>query len=197
MNAAVRLSPSGPVIENANGGPLTPGSGMRLRLTETQFTMTGSLSVPAAADTVGPAGFGASSQATLTLLEPNAGLHYRATVELDVINTSTNTDGEVVLYLDTSTDGGTTWTNRVKTMHIAAKAGGDATNGAVRASCRLLLTEGGSLGIDDDHKASIKLRARAQLPVGAPANTLVNSAATSGAVTGLSGSVYLSLEECF
>lgn len=197
MNAAIRLSPSGPVVENANGGPLVPGSGMRLRLTETQFTMTGSLAIPASADTVGPAGFGASSQATLTLLEPNADLYYRANVELDVINTSTNTDGEVVLYLDTSVDGGTTWTNNVKTMHVSAKALGNGTAGAVRASCKLLMTAGGSLGVDDDHKVSIKLRARAQLPVGVPANTLVNSAATSGAVTGLSGSVYLSLEECF
>jgi len=194
---AIRLSPSGPVIENLDGGPLVPGTGMRVRLAETQFAMTGSLSVPLSPDTVGPAGFGASSQATLTLLEPNADLYYRASVELDVLNTSTNTDGEVVLFLDTSVDGGTTWSNVSKTMHVAAQAFSAPRNGAVRCSCRLLLTKGSSLGVDDSHNDSIKLRARAQLAVGIAANNLVNSAATSGSVTGLSGSVYLSLEECF
>jgi hypothetical protein len=59
---------------------------------------------------------------------------------------------------------------------------------------------GSSLGIDDSTPtASIKLRARANMPLGAGAALRVSSVAASGgtSVTGLQGTIHMELEECF
>ncbi len=200
----IRLSPSGPVIANANGGPLDAGPGMRLRLTEAQSTMGGSLAVPVAPDVISAAGFGDPAAIVLTLTGPKAGLRYRAKLSLDLNNVTTAVLTQVVLYLDTSIDGGTTYTNRAKCAHIVAPGSTshfDAPNNCRNGDVYLLLTLGSALGVDDDvPTASLKLRARANMPLGTLGNVLVSSLATSAGgtpVTSCGGTVHLELEECF
>lgn len=202
MNLPVRYSPSGAVISNTDGGPFTPGAGARLRLAEATTTMGGSLAVPAVADVIGPDGFGDPDALVLTLATPKAGLKYRAVLTLDVLNTITNVGAEVVLYLDTSVDGGTTYTNRCRSMHKIGCATDLATDvpNARNIDIHFPMTLGTSLGVDDSAPpANIKLRARASLPVGTAAGTLVSSASesTGGAVSGCNGTIHMELEECF
>jgi len=204
MTLPIRYSPSGAVIQNADGGDLTPGSGMRLRLTEAMSTMGGSLAVPAVADVISPAGFGDPAAVVLTLAGPKAGLQYRAKLSLDLVNVTTNIDCQVVLYLDTSVDGGTTYTNRSKSVH-AVKSGSTSqvapVGNARNADVYLPLTLGEDLGIDDaTPTANIKLRARASMPLGTAADVLVSSLDTSDGgtpVTGCNGTIHMELEECF
>lgn len=195
----IRYSPSGAIITNAQGGPLAPGPGARLRLTETNSTMGGSLAVPGTAGTINGDGFAGSSALVLTLDTPQENLQYRALLRLDMINTVTAVRAEVVLFLDTSVDGGSSYTNRAKVAHsleIPNSVGG--ASGAEPVQINLPLILGSSLGVDDDvPTASLKLRARAQLTVGTAGSVVVNAASTSGAVTGLDGSIHMELEECF
>lgn len=198
MNLPIRYSPSGAVIANADGGPLTPGSGMRLRLTEAMTVMGGSLAVPAAAAVVGPDGFAVATATVLTLDLPKEGLKYRAKLSLDLINTTTNVDAQVVLYLDVSLDGGATYTNRARSAHVVTP--GNAGSGARNADVYIPMTLGADLGIDDSVPTpSIKLRARANLPLGTAGDVLASSLAASGgtSVTSCNGTIHLELEECF
>jgi len=200
MTLPIRYSPSGSPIKTATGGELRFGPGARLRLTEAQSTMGGSLAVPSdpSAALICPDGFGQTDAIVLTLTAPKQGLEYRAKLSLDVNNTSTNAHAEVVLYLDVSVDGGTTYTNRAKSVHVI---GADVTANEVRnCDVYMPLILGSSLGVNDTTgTASIKLRARASAPVGSPL-ALVSSIATSGggggAVSGLNGSIHMELEEC-
>lgn len=202
MTLPIRYSPSGAVINNNNGGELTPGSGMRLRLTEAQSTMGGSLAVPAVADVISAAGFGDPAAIVLTLAAPKEGLQYRAKLSLDLVNTTTNDSTEVVLYLDTSSDGGAVYINRSKCMHkVTSGSTSQVTAGAARnVDVYLPLTFGADLGVDDAAPtASLKLRARANMPLGTAGDLVVNSAAASGgtSVPGLQGTIHMELEECF
>jgi hypothetical protein len=189
----IRLSPSGPIIGKAS----SPGPGARLRLTEATSPMGGSQSIPSTPEVISAAGFFSSPPLLLTLDAPKAGLLYRANLALDVINTSTNEGGEVVLYLDVSLDGGTTFTTRAKNAHVINSSETDVE--ARQMQVWFPLTLGTDLGINDaTPPPSIKLRARAQRVVGSPA-LLVSSLATSdgGApVSGLNGTIHLELEEC-
>lgn len=203
-NPAIRLSPSGPPILNAGGGPFSPGPGARIRLTEAVSTMGGSQLVPTAPDLICPDGFGQTDAVTLTLPTPDQNLEYRANLSLDIVNTSTNVEGEVVLYLDVSIDGGVTYTNRAKNRHLfqPLDANVSASNGR-SCSVFLPLITGTLLGINNATPApSIKLRARAQSVI-SPSFLLADSAATSGGsapptpVTGLNGTIHMELEECF
>ena len=203
----LRLSPSGPEILNTNGGPFSPGPGARLRLTEGQTIMGGSQAVPVTPDedsVISPDGFASPSTATvLTLLAPKEGLQYRAKLSLDVLNTITNVGAQVVLYLDTSVDGGTTYTNRAKSTHLIGCATDLATDvsAARNLDVYLPLILGTSLGVDDSAPSpSLKLRARASLPIGTAGGVLVSSLATSAGstpVTGCNGTIHIELEECF
>jgi hypothetical protein len=202
MTLPVRYSPSGSPIANAGGAPLSFGPGARLRLTEAQSLMGGSQAIPTSPgedSVISPDGFGDADAVVLTLLAPKQALQYRAKLSLDVINDSTNTAAEVVLYLDTSVDGGTTYTNRAKCVHKIDSM--QDTNEARNMDAYLPLSLGSALGIDDGVPTpSIKLRARANLPVGTLGNVLVSSLSTSGggsAVTGLNGTIHMELEECF
>jgi hypothetical protein len=191
MSLPIRYSPSGAVIA-------TMDAGARLRLTEATIVMGGSLAIPAVADVIGPDGFGDADALVLTFDKPKQLSMYRAELELDVINASTNVGAEVVLYLDTSVDGGTTWTNRAKTMH---KVGATTPAGQVRPiKINLDITEGSNLGVFDSVPPDyLKLRARASLPVGVAASVTVDSLATSGGgtpVAGCTGTVHMELEEC-
>jgi len=198
---AIRLSPSGPVIGNTDGGPLSFGPGARLRLTEANSIMGGSLALPTVPDVISPDGFGDPDAIVLTLTAPKAALKYRANLSLDILNNSTNGGGEAVLYLDVSIDGGATYTNVVRNSHLV-KPGilGDASQQAFSRQCSVWMPQvtGEALGVVTDTTASIKLRARALAALGNPI-LLVNSPAASGGivVSGLAGTIHMELEECF
>lgn len=202
MTLPVRYSPSGAPIKSVNGADLVFGSGARLRLEEGNTTMGGSLAIPAAADNISVSGFGAGTAFVLTLQHVKENLQYRAKLSLDVINTITNVGAEVVLYLDTSVDGGSTYTNRAKCVHLLGCATDLATDvpAARNMDINLPLILGNSLGIVDGTTEFLKIRARASLPLGTVGGVLVSSLATSDGgtpVTGCNGTVHMELEECF
>ena len=188
----IRLSPSGPVIGKAT----SPGPGARLRLTEATSVMGGSQAIPTVPDVISPDGFGVPNPLVLTLDAPKQALHYRANLSLDVNDSSTSPGGEVVLYLDVSLDGGTTYTNRAKNAHTI----NSTTTGVEGRPMQvwLPLTLGSDLGISDaTPPASIKLRARANKTLGS--GLTVSSLATSNGsspVSGLNGTIHMELEEC-
>jgi hypothetical protein len=186
----IRLSPSGPVIGDA-------GAGFRLQLKETQYAMGGTQAIPADPATLSSLGMG-SAPNTLTILKPSKTHRYRAELELDVTNSSTNVGGQVVLYLDYSIDGGTSFTNRVANVHLVHSTSGASDVEARQIAVHMPLTTGEELGVTDD-TPSLILRARANLPVGTAGSVLVNSLATSGGgtpVAGLNGTIHMELEEC-
>jgi hypothetical protein len=189
----IRLSPSGPVIGKAGSS----GAGARVRLTEATSVMGGSQAIPTAPEVIGPDGFGAPAAMVLTLDAPKEALHYRANLALDVINSSTNVGGEVVLWLDVSIDGGASYTNRARNAHIINSS--DTAVEARQMQVWLPLTLGSALGISDaTPPASIKLRARANQVLGL-SDLEVSSLATSDGtspVTGLTGTIHMELEEC-
>lgn len=198
---AIRLSPSGPVIGNTDGGPLDFGPGARLRLTEANSIMGGSLALPTVPDVISPDGFGDVDAIVLTLTAPKAELKYRANLTLDVFNNTTNGGGEAVLYLDVSLDGGATYTNVVRNSHVVRPGilGDASPQGSTRpVSVWLPQVTGEALGVVTDTTPSIKLRARAQASQGNPF-LLASSPAVSGgiAVTGLAGTIHMELEETF
>jgi hypothetical protein len=192
-DSPIRLSPSGPII----GKSATPGPGARIRLTEATSVMGGSQAIPTVPDVISPDGFGDPDALVLTLDAPKPDLHYRANLALDVINTSTNEGGEVVLYLDVSLDGGTSFTNHAKNVHVINSTVEDVE--ARQMQVWLPLTLGSDLGISESTPpASIKLRARANRVVGT-SSLMVSSQATSEGdvpVSGLNGSLHMELEEC-
>jgi hypothetical protein len=191
-DSPIRLSPSGPII-----GKATPGPGARIRLTEATSVMGGSQAIPTVPDVISPDGFGNPTAVVLTLDAPKPDLHYRANLALDVINTSTNEGGEIVLYLDVSLDGGTSFTNRAKNVHIINATVEDVE--ARQMQVWFPLTLGSDLGISESTPpASIKLRARANRVVGTSA-LMVSSLGTSNGdvpVSDLNGSIHMELEEC-
>jgi hypothetical protein len=192
-DSPIRLSPSGPVIGKAT----SPGPGARIRLTEATSPMGGSQAIPTVPDVISPDGFGAANPLVLTLDAPKEALHYRANLALDVINSATSPGGEVVLYLDVSLDGGTTFTNRAQNAHIINSTTTEVEAREMQVWLPLIL--GSALGISDAAPpASIKLRARANRVLGSSA-VAVHSLATSdgGApVSGLNGTIHVELEEC-
>jgi len=158
--------------------------------------MGGSQAIPSIPDVISPDGFGVPNPLVLTLDAPKQALHYRANLSLDVNDSSTSPGGEVVLYLDVSLDGGTTYTNRAKNAHTI----NSTTTGVEGRPMQvwLPLTLGTDLGINDaTPPASIKLRARANKTLGS--GLTVSSLATSNGgspVSGLNGTIHMELEEC-
>ncbi len=192
-DSPIRLSPSGPIIGKATSF----GPGARLRLTEATSLMGGSQSIPTTPDVIGPDGFGAPAALVLTLDAPKEKLSYRANLALDVINSSTNEGGEVVLYLDVSLDGGASYTNRAKNVHVINSTVTDVEGRPMQVW--LPLTLGSALGISDAAPpASIKLRARANRAVGSSALVVSSPGTSDGTdpVSGLNGTVHIELEEC-
>lgn len=185
----VRLAPSGPPILNANGGPLGFGPGARLRLVEANTTMSGTVAIPTTdLGVICPDGFSNTDAVVLTLPAPNSGLQYRATLALDVENTSTNTEGQVELFIDTSIDGGLNYINAYNNTHLLAEVHPSLTGGEVR-QCQLWfpLTFGNAFNVVNGVTPSLKIRAR----VKSLAGTLTVSS------TGGTGTIHMELEECF
>ncbi|HKY34661.1 MAG TPA: hypothetical protein VJN18_01870 [Polyangiaceae bacterium] len=192
-DSPIRLSPSGPII----GKGTSPGPGARIRLTEALSVMGGTQGIPTIPDVISPDGFGVGNPLVLTLDAPKAALRYRAHLSLDVINLSTNEGGEVVLYLDVSVDGGTSYTNCAKNMHIINSTFANIEGRQMQLW--LPLTLGSVLGVNDaPPAASIKLRARANQTVGSPSLAVSSSSTTNGSspVTELNGTIHMELEEC-
>jgi hypothetical protein len=186
MTQAVRLSPSGPVISNSGGGPLTPGAGAQLRLVEAQCTIGGSLAVSTVPQVLGPT-LGATSF-SVALASPNVALNYRVTALLDVLNSSTNVTASAELYIDTSTDGNT-WVEQASNTHLVG------FSGARQIRCDLTLKSGATLGVVAG-QASLIVRARIGASAGNP-NLLAESAITPGGDGKSVGTVLLQLAELF
>lgn len=196
---SIRLSPSGPPIGNAEGGPLSFGPGARLRLAEAVTPMSGNLILPTTPDVIGPAGFGDPATTFLAIQNPRAEYFYRAELSLDLQNLATNGGGEVILFLDISRDDGVTWENRVKNSHVVmsgSQGGANADNHAMSCQIWMPRTSGAALALVTDGTPSLRLRARAQAAIGNP-NVVVYSPSSVGGIVGLSGTIHLSLEETF
>jgi hypothetical protein len=192
MSQAVRLSPSGPVIANANGGPFNPGPGAQLRLVEATTTCAGSLAIPTVptqiARVLGGTNFAVNLGVASGGHAPYAGNQYRATVLLDVYNPTTNALAEVQLYLDMSTDNAT-WREVANNDHLVGFSG----TKQIRLDAPLQYGSIYGVGTTDQN---LYLRAR----IGASSNgnvVLVDSAATAGDATNNKGTVLLQLTECF
>lgn len=196
MTLPIRYSPSGAIIA-------TLDTGARLRLAEATTPMTGTVDVPFPAGVIGAGGFGANPPLRVALTRPKATLRYRAKLSLDLTNVSTSNQGGVTLYLDTSLDGGGTWTNQAKNFHyVNANQGPDQSSyiEGRYAECLMSMKLGSALGIDDSSPpADVMVRSRAELSLGVVGNVQVSSLATSpggSPVTGLTGTLHLEIEEC-
>lgn len=118
----VRVSPSGPDLENSGGAPFDPGVGARLRLAEAVSTIGSTTNViTTVAQVIGvvlAATPGAPQQPmSASLALPNVEKRYRAELECDVMSTLTNANITVTLTMQTSPDG-VTWTDRVFNEHL-------------------------------------------------------------------------------
>jgi len=114
----LRQSPSGPLVENAGGGGLEFGPGARLRMTEFGSKIgDGSEPLPTLAAAVTLTGF-TGDPLVLSFTNPKPNLYYRSETHCSLVCTDTNTDAQAELFLDTSVDGGATWTNRASTTTL-------------------------------------------------------------------------------
>lgn len=191
MSQKVRLSPSGPVLFEI-------GSGARLRLTESESTMGGTVNVPTTQSQLCTDGFDGSSPIVVSLATPKEANRYRADLRLDLFNVTSSHNAIVCLYLESSVDGGSTWTTRAKNAHVIQPSlgVGSEDNGAAReASLSFVMTMGESLGVIDGTTTSIRFRGSARLVTGALGDVTVSSLA-SATETNLNGTVYIALEEC-
>lgn len=179
MNQAIRLSPSGPVIGGA-ATPYAPGPGARLRLTEAQCTIGGTLTVTAPV-TIAPT-LGDVFQVTLP--NGNALLEYRGTIVCDVVNTDATSVAFCELYLESSTDA-SHWVEVGSNSHDV----GEAAGRQVRLD--VALTVGGNFGVQTG--LPVTLRAK----IGASSGSLkISSPVTPGGDLNSRGTVLLQLEEC-
>ena len=184
-----RYSPSGAVLATFN-------TGARLRLAEATTTMGGTVAIPFPGQVIAAGGFGSNPPLRVALPKPKAALRYRARLALDINNVSTSSQGGVVLYLDTSVDGGTVWSTPAKNAHYI-----NASLAASHIEGRSLMsmTLGSALGVTAT-TADLMLRARAELCLGIVGDLEISSPGASpggSPVTGLTGSLHLELEECF
>lgn len=202
MTQAIRLSPSGPDIKNSGGAPFAPGPGARMRMADRSDVIgDGSEVIPTAKTTIKAAGFGGSDAdaLTLTLDLPNAAARYGMLLTFDVVNTSTNIDSTVDLFLDVSVDGGTTWTERASNQHhpsAAADLTTDVLSGR-QMSLYVPLGLGSALGVVAG-SPSLKIRPSAAQPSylgGAGAELYSPSTSLSSGTS--KGTFYMRLEECF
>jgi len=138
----LRLSPSGPDVENSDGGPFDPGSGARLRLNEALTTVgstTGAITTIAQVigQNLSATPVPSDLPMSTSLATPKEDLKYRAELECDVMSSDTNTDILVTLTIQTSPDG-TAWTDLVSNEHTIGFSGNNAAGGA--RMCKLVAT---------------------------------------------------------
>jgi hypothetical protein len=101
MFLPIRYSPSGPIIENANGGQCTPGPGFLLRQVDAQAT-AGALTLSSSFQQI-PASGPTDFELELTNVTP--GLRYGAEIRT-VFASASNAVARVSLELQWSVDGG-------------------------------------------------------------------------------------------
>jgi len=198
----LRVSPSGPDAVSDNQVPLDPGPGFRLRMIDLSSLIgDGSEVIPTAKTTIKAAGFGGSDANALSLTfdNPKPGARYGAELTFDVVNTSTNIDSTVNLYLDVSVDGGTTWNEIAANTHHPSAAADLATDvlSGRQVTLRLPLGLGSDLGVLAN-SPSIKIRAAAAQPsyLGGAGAELYSPTTASSSTTS-KGTFYMRLEECF
>ncbi len=188
MNQPIRLSPSGPVIANAAGGPFAPGPGARVRLVEATTTIAGTsgvLLIPSTpTEIANPPG---TTNFRVQLPDPNSALEYRATIICDVLNPTTNANASVELYIDTSSDAGSTWHEQVSNSHLVG------FSGARQIRCDMPLRPGANVNAVSGAPA-VLVRARIGASSGGGV-VMIESAGTPGQVDGV-GTCLLQLEEC-
>jgi hypothetical protein len=182
MSKQLRLSPSGPVVGSISGG-------FRLRYSDIQSSMSGSLAIPTSKGVVCADGQGGTNPITRSFAAPQPDNKYRANLRMDVLNPSTSIACQVTLFLETSVNG-TDWTVQSKNAHVIPTS--LTSDGARQISVALPLIKGSDIGVLAT-TANLYLRASYQLSVGTGA--LVSSPTTSGSVTGLNGTIYMELEE--
>lgn len=117
--AVIRLAPSGPVIANSGGAPLSPGSGMPMRMNQQVIPFSaGAVSDPlTGADYllgVNPVLPGTSFPVGLLACNPAAFYDLRA--EFDVQNSDAG-QGQILCLLQTAPATVGPWTTRAQTTH--------------------------------------------------------------------------------
>jgi hypothetical protein len=153
---ALRLSPSGPIVANAGGGPFEPGPGARLRMTEYGNVIgDGSEPLPTLAAAVSSSGF-TGAALVLSLPAPKPTLYYRAEVHAALICNTTLATADAQFFLDYSIDGGTNWVNAASNTH---KVMNNVPGGEVYAQLIATKVTGASLGITPT-TAELLLRVR-------------------------------------
>lgn len=185
-DAALRLAPSGPSIKNISGAVLKFGKGARLRLTEAVTTNAAGAVIPTVSAGIGnPIGAGALA---LTLPNPDPFLNYRAQVHCDVLNASTNVQGTVELFCETSPDAAT-WTEVASNSHVVAP-------GTARLiALDVPLLAGATLGVAAG-AANLVVRFRIGSANGA-GNMQLSSPVSPDGDTKSVGAIDMTLEECF
>lgn len=98
----LRIAPSGPFLENDDGGFAIPGTGFQLRLDETKATCGGNITN--VASELGSGGL----RATLANCSPT--LNYKASAQINTWEQVNGTDIEITVAIQRSIDGGSTWT---------------------------------------------------------------------------------------
>lgn len=192
MVQTLRQSPSGPLVENAGGGGLEFGPGARLRMTEFGSVIgDGSEPLPTLAAAVTLTGF-TGDPLVLSFTNPKPDLYYRAETHCSLICSTTLALADATLLLDTSIDGGVTWTNRASNFH---KVISNIPGGEVHAQLELTKLTGAALGVTVT-TAELLLRVRMastlnpQVELYGPATPAPNAANSKG-------TFYFKLEELF
>lgn len=184
-------------MQNAEGGDLSPGAGMMLRLEEGYTPIGGSLAITQTPQTLGTV-LNGGTVLVESLPAPSPDLRYRASLSIDVSNSNTSTAADVVLFIDTSVDG-TTWVNQVNNAHGVGAGSGVDGDQPTEMHCRLDMTMrlGSDLsgGMPAD---AISLRVRGRIAqVGEVVGAEVDSRASSSGYTDLVGTCLLQLSEHF
>jgi hypothetical protein len=180
----IRLSPTGPVIKNSGGAPFTPGSGMRLRLSEAAST-AGVVNIPTVPVDINTL---LLAPATLGLSSPNPNYKYRGQVMCDVSNPTTNVVMQCELYYDLSSDNGVTWVNYASNTHQVG------FSSKRQITLNLPLKAGSLYGVTAG-QASLLERVRIGASVGGTSLSLL-SEGTPGGGPGV-GTYNVQLEETF
>ncbi len=188
----LRLAPSGPEIANSGGGGLEFGPGARLRMTEFGSVIgDGSEPLPTLAAAVTLTGF-TGDPLVLAFTNPKPNLYYRAETHCALICNTTLALADAQLFLDTSIDGGTTWTNRASSTH---KIINNIPGGEVYAQLDATKMLGSSLGITPT-TAELLLRVRMASTLNPQVELYGPDTPAPGAANS-KGSFYFKLEELF
>lgn len=188
----LRLPPSGPPITNPSGGGLEFGPGARLRMTEFGSVIgDGSEPLPTLAAAVTLTGF-TGDPLVLSFTNPKPNLYYRAETHAALICSTTNALADAQLFLDTSIDGGATWTNRASNTH---KIINNIPGGQVQAQLDLTKLLGSALGVGVT-TAELLLRVRMASTLN-PAVELYGPDTPAPGAANSKGTFYFKLEELF